>query len=275
MGYKDILVQIDEATPPGRCEIAVELASRCGGRVTGLYLRTDLVAELVRVDPVEVSVLVDSIQRFRDHNQREDGKAAAAAAMLEQIALASKVDCEFRTICGDTPRDMIIEARHADLVVVGPWDPLHKGQAFAVDIALGAGVPALIVPAKVDHPRVGERVLVAWNGSRESSSALRNALPILTRDAILEVRSAQQKHDRTDAAALISYLERHACRLNFKGVDDEGQSIPKWLISEALEAGCDVIVMGVYGHTRQRDFVLSEVSRRMLHSSPLPLLISY
>jgi nucleotide-binding universal stress UspA family protein len=100
-------------------------------------------------------------------------------------------------------------------------------------------------------------------------------LPILTHDALLEIRTAQYKHDRTDAAALGRYLERHACRSNFKVVEDEGQSIPRWIISEAIEAGCDLIVMGVYGHTRQRDFVLSPISQHMLESSPLPLLIAY
>jgi nucleotide-binding universal stress UspA family protein len=274
MAYKDILVLMDEATLPGRCEISVELAARCGGRVTGLYLKTDLVAELSATVAVGAPSTTD-FDRIRDHIQREDGHASAAAAMLQRIAAASKVDCDWRIVCGDTPRDVIIEARHADLVVVGPWDPPHRRQAFAVDIALGAGVPILILPAKVDHPRIGTRVLVAWNGSRESSSALRNALPILTHDALLEIRSARCKHDRTDAAALRSYLERHAYSANFKIIDDEGQSIPEWLISEAVETGCDLIVMGVYGHMRQTDFVLSEVSRHMLQSSPLPLLISH
>ena len=275
MAYKDILVQVDEATPPGRCKIAVELAARHGGRVTGLYLRTDLVAQLEGAVATGAPPPMDIGQRIRDRLRCEDENAAAAAAMLRQIALASDVDYNFRIVGGDTPRDMITEARHADLVIVGPWNPSRKGQAFAVDIVLGAGVPVLILPAEVDLPRVGARVLVAWNGSRESSCALRDALPILTHDALLEIRTAQYKHDQTDAAALGRYLERHACRSNFKVVEDEGQSIPRWIISEAIEAGCDLIVMGVYGHTRQRDFVLSPISQHMLESSPLPLLIAY
>jgi nucleotide-binding universal stress UspA family protein len=274
MAYTDILVQIDEATPPGRCDYAVELAARCGGRVTGLFLKFDLIKELAADVPIGELPSVDIVQRIRERFQREDANAAAAAEMLKQVASRSKVDCDFRILDGDSPRDMITEARHADLVVVGPWDPSQKGRAFAVDVARGAGVPVLIVPAKVDYPRVGARVLIAWNGSRESSSALRSALPILARDALLEIRTAHYKHDRTDAAALRRYLERHACRFNFEAIDDDGRSIPKWLIGEAVETGCDLIVMGVYGHTRERDFVLSDVSTAMLQDSPLPLLIS-
>ena len=275
MAYKDILVQVDEATRPGQCEIAVELAARSGGRVTGLYLKTYLTAELAGAAAAGAPPPVDLGQRIRERLQRENENAAAAEAVLNRIALASKVDFSWRIVDGDTPRDMIIEARHTDLVVVGPWSAARDGHAFAVDIVVGAGVPVLVVPSEVDRPQVGARVLVAWNGSRESSCALRNALPILTRDAVLEIRTAQYKHDRTDAAALRSYLERHACRMDFRAVDDEGQSIPRWLINEAIQAECDLIVMGVYGHTRQRDFVLSEVSRNMLQNSPLPLLISY
>lgn len=274
MTYKTILVQIGAAAPPGRSEYAVELAARCGGGVTGLYLKFDLITELAGEAPVGELPTVDIVQRIRDRFQREDANAAAAAEVLNQLALGSKVDCDCRIVDGDSPRDMITEARHADLVIVGPWDPSRKGGAFAVDVARGAGVPVLIVPAKVDRPRVGARVLIAWNGSRESSSALRSALPILTRDALLEIRAAQYKHDQTDAAELRRYLERHGCRLNFEAVEDDGRSIPKWLIGEAVKAGCDLIVMGVYGHMRQRDFVLSDVSRAMLQDSPLPLLIS-
>ncbi len=243
--------------------------------MTGLYLRTDLTAELAQTVESGQPPPLDIGQRIRDSLKREDENAAAAGEILKRVASAAQVDCAFRIVSGDTAWDMIIEARHADLVVVGPWDPLRKGHAFAVDIVLGAGVPVLVVPAKVKRSRIGERVLVAWNGSRESSTALRNALPILTPDALLEIRSARYKHDRNGVLDLRGYLERHACRMNVKTIDDDGRSIPKWLVSEAVEADCDLIVMGVYGHARQRDFVLSDVSEHMLQTAPLPLLISH
>jgi nucleotide-binding universal stress UspA family protein len=251
------------------------LAARSGGRVTGLYLKTFLIAELADAIADGGAAPVDLVEQIRDRLERADQNAAIAGERLKLIASAAKVDCDFRIVNGDTPHEMIAEARHADLTVVGPWNPAREGQAFAVDIVLGAGVPVLVVPAKVDHACIGTRVLVAWNGSRESSSALRNLLPVLTHDPLLEIRTVQNKYAQPDAAALRRYLERHACRMDFKTVDDEGQSIPKWLISEAVQSACDLIVMGIYGHTRQGDFVLSDMSRYMLTHAPLPLLISY
>jgi nucleotide-binding universal stress UspA family protein len=274
MTYKDILLEIDEATPLSRCELTVELAARCGGRVTGLYLKTFLAAQLADAGIGAGAPAADVVARILDRLERQDQNAAFARDVLQRVASAAGVDCEFHIVNGDTPHEMVAEARHADLVVVGPWSAESKGQSFSVDIVMGAGVPVLIVPAKIDHARVGARVLVAWNGSRESSSALRGALPILTDDAILEIRTVQYEYAPADLAALRRYLERHGCRMDSKAVDHEGRSVPQWLIGEAVEAGCDLIVMGLYGHMRQRDFLLSDVSRDMLQNSPLPLLIS-
>jgi nucleotide-binding universal stress UspA family protein len=275
MPYKDVLVQVDTPTPLSRYEIAAELAGRCGGRLTGLYLKSSLVTKLVEVETIDPPPLADLARRIRDQLQREDAEATAAAAVLSAVAEAANAECECRVINGDTQRDMITEARHADLVVVGAPVPADDLRSAAVDIAIGGGAPVLIVPAKVEKVRIGSRVLVAWNGSRESSRALRDALPLFTGDVVLEVRNAQRKHDRTDSVALCRHLERHGCQVSLKVVDDDGQSVPKWLISEAVAADCDLIVLGVYGHTRLHDFVLSDVSREMLRAPPLPLLISH
>jgi nucleotide-binding universal stress UspA family protein len=274
MTYRNILVQIDAPEPIGRYEIAADLAARGGGRLTGLYLKTDLIAELADAESAGDLPPADLVQRIRDHRRRESESAAAAIAALEQVVAAAQVECDCRVINGDSPRDMITEARHADLVVLGPASLADTGGAFAVDVVVGGGAPVLLAPATTAMRRVGSHVLVAWNGSLESSRALRDALPILTDAAVLELRIAQRKHDRTDTASLVRYLERHGCRPSLQTVEDEGQSIPKWLISEALRTECDLIVMGVYGHARLGEFVLSDVSRQMLLSSPLPLLIS-
>jgi len=273
MPYKDILVLIDPEVAASRYEIAVDLAGRGGGRLTGLYLKQSLIGRLASVEAIAAMSPADIGQLIRDSRQGEEANAARAAAALLKTAAAAGVDCGWRAIEGDAPHDIIAEARHADLVVVGPLS--RDGRGSAVKIVIGAAVPVLIVPAEVNQVRIGARVLVAWNGSRESSRALRDALPILAKDAVLEIRSARRKHDRSDAAALCRYLEQHGSRPNLVVVEDDGQSIPKWLVGEAVKTDCDLIVMGVYGHTRQRDFVLSEVSRQMLQASPLPLLISH
>ena len=119
-------------------------------------------------------------------------------------------------------------------------------------------------------------MLVAWNGSRESGRALRDALPLMAAGAVVEVRMARPKDAAGDEPeALRQHLERHGFTANVVTIVDEGQSIAEWLQSEAATTGCDLIVMGLYGHTRMREFVLGGVSRGMLLAPSLPLLVSH
>jgi nucleotide-binding universal stress UspA family protein len=278
MTYRDILVQIDAAAPHTRYEIAAELAARAGGHVTGVYLKTTLINQYNNISSLGYLPPSELDRMIGEHNQGQDEDADKAAAILAKAAAATKADCDWRTIGGDDPDDLIAEARRADLVVLPPpsTSPAYNVRASAVDIALGGGGPVLIAPAKVDKVQVGARVLVAWNGSREAARALRDALPLLAADAVLEVRVARPKDsEHDDTEPLRRHLERCGYNPNIVAVVDEGQSVTDWLKAEAASADCDLIVMGLYGHARLQEFVLGGVSRAMLHTPTLPVLVSH
>jgi hypothetical protein len=137
MTYKDILLEIDEATPISRCELAVELAARGRGGVTGLYLKTFLAAQLAEVDIADGAP--SAVARILDRLKRQDQNAALAHDLLQRVVLAAGVDCDFHIVNGDTPHETVAEARHGDLVVVGPWSTDLEGRSFAVDIVMAPG----------------------------------------------------------------------------------------------------------------------------------------
>jgi nucleotide-binding universal stress UspA family protein len=278
MTYKDILVQIDTAAASSRYEIATGLAARADGYVTGVYLKTTLINQYNNIGSLGYLPPSELDRMIREHNQGQDDDAARSASALTKAAAAVKASCDWRTIGGDTPDDLVAEARRADLVVLPPPSPspAYNVHASAVDIAIGGGGPVLIAPAKIDKVQVGERVLLAWNGSREAARALRDALPLLAPGAAVEVRMARPKDsEHDDAAPLRRHLERRGCRPNVVSVVDDGQSVTDWLKSEAAKADCDLMVMGLYGHARLREFVLGGVSREMLHNPTLPVLVSH
>jgi nucleotide-binding universal stress UspA family protein len=277
MPYKDILVQTDVTGSASRCEIAAVLAARGGGQLTGLYLTTPLFSQFGPIGSINALAATDVAQLIRDHIHDDEANAARAAMILTEIAAASKVACECRAIGGDSPHDLIHEARHADLVVLGPLTPfsLQGPRASPIEIALDSGSPILIVPSDIAKIHIGKRVLVAWNGSREAARALRDALPMLSDDCVVEIRIAQPKHDRSDAGFLRRHLERHGYRVNLEVTADEGQSISAWLVGQALEADCDLVIMGLDVHKRLQELVLGRVSRELLYEPPLPLLISH
>jgi nucleotide-binding universal stress UspA family protein len=279
MPYKDIVVQIDSAAAHDRYEVAADLAVRSSGHVTGLYLKTTLINQYNNIDALCYLPPSELDRMVREHNQGQDDDAAKAATMLTKDAAASEVRCDWRVIGGDSADDLVAEARCADIVILPPPtpSPAYNVHASAVDIAIGGGGPVLVTPDKVERSRIGARVLVAWNGSREAARAVRDAVPLLVEGAIIEIRAAHPTAGEPDSAApLRRHLERLGHKTNVDVMeDDDDQSIGSWLKREAAKTDCDLIVMGVYGHTRLREFILGGVSREMLHTPPLPLLISH
>ncbi len=278
MTYRDILVQIDAEAGPARYAIAAELASRARGVVTGVYLKTTLINQYNNISAIAYLPPIDLDRMIREHNEGQEAAAARSGAQLTTAAKARDAQCATRVIGGDTPDDLVAETRRADLVILAPPSsaPAYNVHASPVDVCLAGGGPVLVVPDGWAGDRVGARPLVAWNGSREAARALRDALPLFDSGATVEVRIARHKDALTDDAAPIrQHLERHGLRANVVSEVDDGRSIGDWLRSEAKAAGCDMLVMGLYGHARMQEFVLGGVSHDMLHAPGLPLLISH
>ena len=277
MAYKDILVQIDAAASGPRYAIAAELAARAGGQLTGLYLKTTLINQYTNIDPIGNLPPEDLQKLIKDNDQNQNDNATRCAEALKRAADDAKASFGWRIVGGDSPDDLISQAQMADLLILPPpaAHAAYSVHASAVDIAL-AGCPVLLVPEEAAKASIGERALVAWNGSREAARALRDALPLLKPGAKVEVRIARPQDSlRDDSKALAAHLERHGFKSNVRTIEEDPKSVAGWLKAEAASAGCDLIVMGLYGHSRLREFVLGGVSREMLHTPTLPLLIAH
>jgi len=279
MPYTDIVVHLDSADSAARYRIAAAIAARSNGYLTGIYAKTTLINQYNNIGCLGYLPPADLDNLIREHDRGQEDAAAKAATAFEQAAAQADVECGWMVVNGDTPGDMVARARAADLTVVPPPtpSPAYNVHASAVDIAMGGGGPVLVVPDAVQSLSIGERVMVAWKSGREAARALRDAIPLFAAGARVEVRIARPKAAADDGGPEIlrRHLERHGFSANVVTVADEGQSIGAWLQSEASAAGCDLLVMGLYGHARLQEFVLGGVSREMLHAASLPLLISH
>ncbi|HXQ12260.1 MAG TPA: universal stress protein [Caulobacteraceae bacterium] len=277
MVYSDIVVQIDKPEARARYETAVALAARGHRRVAGVYLKTSLINQYNSIDPIAWLPPDTLNQLVHEHIAAQDRAAGASSAALLAIAKRAGVEAEWHVVSGDTPDDLVALARCADLVVLPPPTPYaaYSVHASAVAVGLECGGPILIVPEGSQPSEIGARVLIAWNGGREAARAVRDALPLLAEGAAVEVRVAGDAAD-DPAGALRRRLEGRGLKVNVVvAAHHADEHVADWLASEAKQADCDMIVMGLYGHTRVREFVLGGVSRGMLHEPPLPLLISH
>jgi nucleotide-binding universal stress UspA family protein len=136
----------------------------------------------------------------------------------------------------------------------------------------------LIVPRYGVFGTVGERVLIAWNGSREATRAAHDALPLLKRATKVTVLSIDPDHDsqrRVPSADITLHLARHGVAAEADSTVALDIAVGDVLLSRAADLGADLIVMGGYGHSRVREMVLGGATRHLLQHMTVPVLMSH
>jgi nucleotide-binding universal stress UspA family protein len=176
-------------------------------------------------------------------------------------------------------------ARPYDLVLAGQADPDDPEASFSgkfpESLVMDAGRPVLLLPRSAHDPSFAiRRVLVAWNGSREAARAVGDAMPLLRRAEAVRVVSAESASGERDGARLpevdvAAWLARHGVRSELASVLRDERDVGAWLLSTANDFDADLIVAGAYGHSRIREFVLGGVTRTLLRSMAVPVLMSH
>lgn len=207
------------------------------------------------------------------------GASALADAFQQRMRAFGVASFDVRVDEGD-PLDVL--ARHAcscDLAVLGQPGPSGTVPAdFAQRFFLRAGRPALIVPEQGELTVTDSHVLVAWNGSRESTRAIADALPWLRKARQVGVlcleRPGEASFSRLELNDLRDWLKRHGVTAQVTQTPAR-ESVAHELMNWVRHTGCDVLVMGGYGHARTNEIVFGGVTRSLLARMPVPLLISH
>ena len=270
MDIRSILVHLD-VTPASleRHTLAHELADRFDAKVTVLFG----VAEAA-----PPTFVYSAAAALRAAEELSEGPFEIARARLQ----AAQGD-RGGTWC-DVGRDLIpalvAEAAYADLLIVGPPARSHDaGSAppgFVELSILQSGTPTLVVPHPHPQETLGDRVLIAWDGSVPAARAVRSALPFL--------RSASQVHiaswSRQPALApcsrlgLAEWLRRHDVSAT-QQLHGATANVGGAICALARELQADLIVMGCYGHALLRERLFGGATRSVLTSLPAPVLTSH
>src|SRR5262249_16615355 len=147
-------------------------------------------------------------------------------------------------------------------------------------LILGAGRPVLVVPYAGRFERIGERVLLAWNASREATRAANDALALLERATKVTVLSVNPRrgptgHRDIPGADIALHLARHGVRCEASSITTDEVGLDDMLLSQAADSDADLIVMGGYGHSRLGELVLGGATRHILRQITVPVLMSH
>ena len=279
MVLKDILLQLTAypvRTPKPIIECAVAIADRFDTRITAAVCKVDL--------PDTSNYLARALTDISEAVASEREKCdRAAAALAEEFKAAASRDGQsadavvlhsvFRIGSGE----VIEHARLHDLTIL-PVGPDQWLQFIAQDLIFGAGRPVLLLPDKRREPMKYDLVVVAWDGSRAAARAVADALPFL--QSMQSVQIVSITHDKAidDAslAGLCRNLAAHGVVAELRNEATQGrEGAGDALARFCDQAGADLLVMGAYGHSRVRDFVMGGATQSLLAATPLPILLSH
>ncbi|HEX6979009.1 MAG TPA: universal stress protein [Alphaproteobacteria bacterium] len=276
MPFKDLLVHVGtDRANDDRLDYALRFAQIHEAHLTALY------SPAVRAIPTFVAAQLP--QAVADESARMTEEIASRLeGQVRTAGDRAGVALEWRLVRDAMPEAAMVHARHADLTIIGQGadeedDRPNLSRIVVENLLLGSGRPILVVPSYGRFPTVGERVLVAWNATREAARALNDALPILKRARTVTVLSV----DPPDAARRIPgadvalHLARHGVKVEATSTYAEDIDVGDVLLSRAADLGADMIVSGGYGHARAREVVFGGVTRHLLAHMTVPVFMSH
>jgi nucleotide-binding universal stress UspA family protein len=274
---KDIVVNLsvgEKASPA--CDYAVSVAAAFDAHLAGIAFLYDPIVPVSGAGYIPADV-IDAQERDNekatrvalDHFNAACSRAGVSAEPLTLSASFGGVGEQFSRI-----------ARRFDLSIVGQAEPESSAveEVIAESALFESGRPVIIVPYIQKAPLKLDNVMVCWDGSRAAARAIADSMPLLGKAGRVEVvivTNERGKQDEIEGADMGEHLARHGLNVDVKRTALGDIDVADVLLSHAADAGSDFIVMGGYGHSRLREFVLGGVTRSIFRSMTAPVLMSH
>jgi nucleotide-binding universal stress UspA family protein len=276
MSYKTILVHCDASKSVShRLVVAADLAQRFGAHLVGLHIRR----------PFETSVFIDGGfgmgDFFKIYDEGVKADETEAWAAFAKATKGKELATEWRAVDGYVDSELALQARYADLVVAGQAgpEPTATPSDLPETVALTTGRPVLVVPFIGAKPP-GKIVLLCWNASREAARPAPAALLFPTqqkKDLAVPTNPSvgPAAHGAEPGADVAAWLARHDVKVTVQRDVAPDADVGGVILSRAADHAADLIVMGIYGHSRMREMVLGGASRTLLASMTVPVFMSH
>jgi nucleotide-binding universal stress UspA family protein len=273
---KDVMVRLDgTAADEVRLAAVNDIAEIFDNHIIGLYFNVMPVV-LAAEDGVGATGAAELLQAARDAGDQVQARLTERLARLQKPVELRRFDTEDNDIADVACR----EARAADTFVAlrpngAPPERRHVVEA----VPFGSGRHVFLVPNRKPAKAAFDRILIAWNGGRESARALAEALPYLNKAKEVTVLVVDDESSTELQTALgtdaVNHLKHHGINAALHHTRFRDGGVGATLIAEARRLNTDLIVMGGYGHSRLRQWLLGGTTDELLHMAPVPLLVAH
>jgi nucleotide-binding universal stress UspA family protein len=284
MSLKDVLLAVTtypEPTPISAVNDAVQFAENVGANISIIACDTK-----IRV-PGRVHFIADKLIDIPAMAAAELKKSADNVTNLltafEDVARQKGVFGEsMRESCyaDEVPNRIAQHGRLRDLTIMPVPEGDFVDQWYAETVIFQSGRPTLVMPnvRHTDQPYALNTVAVAWDFSRTAARAVADSLPLLDKAKSVHVVTVVNEKKLVashPAEGLAKYLARRGIAATVDEIDAVGRKIGNTLEAYIAAQHVDVLVMGAYGHSRVREFVLGGATKSMLARPPIPILMSH
>lgn len=273
-----VLVHLDpSAATPRRLALARTIAGRHGAELVALYAATPGFVELPYAPEIGPTVAADLVQI--DEERRERVLKAFDKELARPGTIATWTQTDDVPLAGAFAQ----QARYADLLVLGQHDAQDAAAGsvppdFVASVLGEGGRPAIVLPHVGWQGSVGDTVAIAWKEAPAAARAVQAALPFLQRAQAVHVFAwGEEGAPRLGGRGLDldRYLHAHGVTPTWHHEGAEPAALGERLLSRVFDVGADLLVMGCYGHSRAREWLLGGASRTLLQSMTLPVLMAH
>ncbi len=277
ISYRQLVVHQDNtARSAVRLKAASDLALQHGAALCGVYAATAGYIGMPYTPGLGDAALADLLAQ--DDKQRAQAQVAFKAAMTGAAGVSWCEVTEMPVIGA-----FVQQALYADLLVLGQHDPMERLSRdipadFAQSVIAGSGKPALVIPFTGDLPERMDNVVIGWKETPEAARAVAAAMPLLQRARNVHVLSWSSDTLRActgDTLDLEKYLRLHGVEAQWHRYGAEPDHLGELMLSRSFDLDGHLLVMGCYGHSRAREWVMGGASRTVLQSMTLPVLIAH
>ena len=272
---RDVLTVIELAGRRAATAHAIDLAAQTGAHLTGYAPTFDYLTPSVIGGGIPASVLED----IRKSAEKPTAEALAAFDAQARAAGIAFESARFDAGEGEY-EELAARARLCDVAIVGQEDPERpEGDRRAVieTLLFSAAAPTLIVPYIGSGRHRGAKIAVAWDGGRPAARAVRGAMPFLATAESVSVIVVDDgsRFVGEPGADLALFLARHGLPVTILRVPPVERDVAAAMLNVVSDEGFDMLVMGAYGHSRFRQFVLGGTTRDILETMTVPVLMAH
>lgn len=273
MAIKNILFHAFEgAAGESVRDVAFELAQEQDAKVSALSVidNTPIPAYVVPYVPVNLSdTYIEEARKI----------ASGVEEQTKSKAESEGVRLDWNNEEGDLCGRMNVHAHYSDLCIVGQGAgseiPVGPANMLPDEMILGSGRPILVIPHSYTLNGLGKKILVAWNGSAQSTRAVHDALPLLASADEVRILSVGGPETHLPGAEIGAHLAQHGVNAEAAHAVEKDLSTAETIVEDASNWGADLIVSGAWGHSRIRETVLGGVTRHLLRHMSVPVLMSH